>query len=191
MKKSAYFHPKALVDSKKDVGPGSCVWAFAHIMKGARVGRDSSLGDHCFVEKGAVIGDRVTIKNGISVWNGVTIEDDAFIGPNAVFTNDLWPMSRNPGFTLTPTRIRKGASLGANVTVVCGNTVGEYALVGAGALVTRNIPPYALAYGHPARVRGWVCRCRKPLKFSKSKASCACGVLYRRSKNSVSPVQGR
>ncbi len=190
-KRAAYFHPKSLVDSKKDVGSGTSVWAFAHVMKGARVGRDSSLGDHSFVEGGARIGDRVTVKNGVSVWKGVTIEDDAFIGPNAAFTNDLWPMSRNPGFTLTPTRLRRGASIGANATVVCGVTVGEFALVGAGAVVTRDLPAYALAYGSPARVRGWVCRCRRKLRFSAAKARCACGISYRKTKNTVVPVRGR
>lgn len=183
-KKGAYFHPKALVDDKKAVGAGTSVWAFAHVMKGARVGRDCNIGDGCFVERGAVIGDRVTVKNGVSVWDGVTLEDGVFAGPNAVFTNDLWPITRNPGFTLSPTRVRKGAGIGANATVVCGTTVGEYALVGAGAVVTRDVPAHALVYGNPARVRAWICRCRKKLRFSNGAAAC-CGLKFKKTGDSV------
>ena len=181
---AAYFHPKSLVDDKKAVGAGTCVWAFAHVMKGARVGRDCNICDHTFIERGARVGDRVTVKNGVSVWDGVTLEDDVFAGPNAAFTNDLWPITRNPGFVLSPTRVKKGAAIGANATVVCGLTVGEYALVGAGALVTRDVPAHALVYGSPARVRAWLCRCRKKLSFSKGAASC-CGLKYRKTGDSV------
>lgn len=183
-----YFHPKSLVDSKKAVGAGTCVWAFAHVMKGAKVGRDCNIGDHSFIESGAVVGDRVTVKNGVSVWNGVTLEDDVFAGPNAAFTNDLWPMSRNPGFTLTRTRVKQGASIGANSTIVCGATLGRYSLVGAGSTVTRDVPDYAICYGNPARVKGYVCRCRQKLDFSKNKASCRCGLKYEKAAGAVRPT---
>jgi len=185
VKKKAFFHPKSLVDDKKAVGAGTCVWAFAHVMKGARVGRDCNLGDGSFVEKGAVIGDRVTVKNGVSVWDGVTLEDDVFAGPNAVFTNDLWPISRNPGFTLSRTRVCKGASIGANATVVCGTVIGEYALVGAGSVVTRDVPAHALVYGNPARARGFLCSCRKKLSFAGAIARCSCGLKFKKTKNTV------
>ena len=184
-KEKPFFHPKSLVDAKKNIGAGTCVWAFAHVMKDARVGRDSSRGDHCFIEEGACIGDRVTVKNGVSVWKGVTLEDDVFVGPNAAFTNDLWPMSRNPGFTLVPTWVKKGASVGANATVVCGVTIGEYALIGAGSVVTKNVPPHALVYGNPAALHAFVCRCRKKLKFSGSQAVCGCGLSFQKSKNVI------
>ncbi len=183
--KKAYFHPKSLVDDKKAVGAGTCVWAFAHVMKGARVGRGCNIGDGSFIEKGAVIGDRVTVKNGVSVWDGVTLEDDVFAGPNAAFTNDLWPISRNNNFTLSRTRVCKGVSIGANATVICGTVIGEYALVGAGAVVTKDVPSYALVYGNPARRRGYVCRCRQKLSFSGGKASCRCGSKFKKTGNAV------
>ncbi|MCG3175117.1 MAG: dTDP-3-amino-3,6-dideoxy-alpha-D-galactopyranose 3-N-acetyltransferase [Candidatus Omnitrophica bacterium] len=172
------FHPKALVEDRRSVGAGTRVWAFAHVMRGARVGRDCNLCDGCFIETGSVVGDRVTVKNGVSIWEKVHVGDDVFIGPNAVFTNDLRPVSRRRD-DLRPTFVGQGACIGANATILCGLTVGRYAFVGAGSVVTRPVPDHALVYGNPARRRGWLCRCRKSLVFRAGSARCACGLRYR------------
>lgn len=179
-----FAHDLALVESE-DVGEETRVWAWAHVMKGARLGAQCNVGEQCFVESGAVIGDRVTIKNGVAVWDGVTIEDDVFVGPNAVLTNDIRPRSRvwheSPGRTL----IRQGASIGANATLVSGIAVGRYALVGAGAVVTRDVPDFALVVGNPARLRGHVCVCSETLSFSEQRARCSCGREYTRQSGQV------
>jgi UDP-2-acetamido-3-amino-2,3-dideoxy-glucuronate N-acetyltransferase len=152
-------HPLALCDAT--VGEGSRVWAWAHVMDGAQVGADCNIGEHAFIEGGAVIGDRCTIKNGVSVWEGVTLHDEVFVGPHAVFTNDLRPRSRQPA-EVVPTVVQRGATIGANATIVCGITVGAYAFVAAGAVVTKDVPPYTEVRGVPARVVGRVCRCNQP-----------------------------
>ena len=175
-----YRHPQALVESE-DIGDGTRVWAFAHVMAGARIGRDCNVGEHCFIEKGAVLGDNVTIKNQVSIWAGLTIEAGAFIGPNASFTNDLRPRSRQPDWTLSETHVGAGATIGANATVLCGIAIGRFALVGAGAVVTADVPPHALVYGNPARPHGWVCRCAQTVVFASDAAVCgACGRRYRK-----------
>ena len=183
-KNKAFFHPKSLVESKRSVGSGTRIWAFAHVMRGSVVGHDCNIGDHAFIESGSFVGDRVTLKNGVSVWQEVTIEDDVFVGPNAVFTNDLLPVSRKRA-KLLPTRVRKGSCIGANATIVCGITIGEYAFIGAGSTVTKNVPDYALFFGNPARLRGFLCRCRSKLNFSGRSASCDCGLKFKKSKNGV------
>jgi acetyltransferase-like isoleucine patch superfamily enzyme len=174
---SGYFkHPLALVESE-EVGEGTRVWAWSHIMTGAKVGRDCNIGEHCFLESGCSVGDRVIVKNGVCVWELVTVEDDVFLGPNMIFTNatDLRAGFRRP---LVPTLVRKGASIGAGAVIVCGNTLGKYCSVGAGAVVTKDIPDYALVYGNPARQHGWVCRCGIKLDFADRKAQCSCGRKY-------------
>lgn len=189
--RSAYFrHPLALVESEH-VGPGTRVWAWAHVMAGARVGADCNIGEHCFIEKGAVLGDRVTVKNGVAVWEGVTAEDDVFLGPNAVLTNDPRPRSKVHRGAPVPTLLERGASVGANATLLCGITVGRYAMVGAGAVVIRNVPPHTLVVGMPGRPIGLVCRCGHQLRRRGAAARCAeCGTTYRVSGSRVVEAAG-
>lgn len=158
--KGVYVHPRGLCESTT-VGSDTRIWAFAHVMDGAVVGSGCNIGDHAFIESGAVIGDRVTVKNSVLVWDRVSVEDEVFLGPNVVFTNDLKPRAhlKRRREDLLPTRICRGATLGAGVVVVCGVTVGEYAFVAAGAVVVGDIPAFAMAIGNPARCIGWVCAC--------------------------------
>jgi len=166
-------HPQALVDDAAGIGPGTNVWAFAHVMAGARVGSHCNIGEHVFVESGAVVGDNVTLKNHVLVWEGITIEDDVFVGPGVIFTNDAFPRSpRMPGAGqryavksnwLTPTIVRRGCSIGAAATICPGLRLGSYSMVAAGSVVTKDIDPYALVVGSPARRRHYVCRCGQKL----------------------------
>lgn len=168
-----FVHPRGLCESDA-VGPGTRVWAFAHVLPGARVGAGCNICDGAFVEGGAVLGDNVTVKNGTLVFAGVTLEDDVFCGPNVLFTNDLRPraaIKRRPEEFL-PTRVRCGATLGAGTVVVCGTTVGEYAFVAAGSVVTRDVPAHAFVAGNPARHKGWVCACAEPLPPTLRCAAC-------------------
>ncbi len=149
-----YIHPHALVETDK-IGEHTRIWAFVHILKNVSIGSNCNICDHCFIEQGVTIGNNVTIKSGIYIWEGATIEDDVFLGPNVVFTNDLLPRSKHYK-TAEKIVIKKGASIGANSTLLAGITIGEYAMCGIGSVVTRNVPPYALVYGNPAKQRGWV-----------------------------------
>ena len=150
-----FIHPQALVETA-NVGAGTRVWAFAHLLPGAVIGRDCNICDGVFIEGDVVVGDRVTVKCGVQLWNGVTLEDDAFVGPNATFTNDPFPRSRQYPAEFPRTIVRRGASIGANATLLPGIVVGERAMVGAGAVVTRDVPPRAIVVGNPARVVGQV-----------------------------------
>jgi len=161
-------HPQGLCDSDR-VGEGTRIWAFAHVMRGAVVGRDCNIGGGAFVESGAVLGDRVTLKNQVMVWDGVRVEDDVFVGPGVIFTNDAAPRSprmpgaadryRDPGRWRVATVVGRGASLGAGAVILPGADVGPAAMVGAGSVVTRPVPAHALVVGNPARRVGWVCVC--------------------------------
>ena len=144
-------HPQALVESTR-IGPRTRIWAFAHVLPGASVGADCNLCDHTFLENDVVVGDRVTIKSGVQLWDGIRIEDDVFIGPNATFTNDPFPRSRHYLASHPLTVVRRGASIGANATLLPGITIGAGAMVGAGAVVTRSVPPHAVVVGNPARI---------------------------------------
>jgi len=171
-----FVHERALCESD-EVGSGTRIWAFAHVMAGARLGRDCNVGEQVYIEAGARIGDRVTIKNGVQVWDRVTLEDEVFVGPNATLTNDLRPRAafKNPPEAFLPTVIRRGATIGANATVVCGVTIGEQAFVAAGAVVTRDVPAHAVVQGNPARPSGWLCSCGEPLA---AELVCSCGRRY-------------
>jgi UDP-2-acetamido-3-amino-2,3-dideoxy-glucuronate N-acetyltransferase len=151
---NAYVHPQGLCESPH-IGEGTRVWAFAHVLPGARIGRECNICDHVFIENDVVIGDRVTVKCGVQLWDGVRIEDDAFIGPNATFANDPFPRSRQWPDRFATTLISREASIGANATILPGVTIGRGAMVGAGAVVTRDVPPYAIVVGNPARITGY------------------------------------
>ncbi len=178
-----FTHEKALVDTGAKIGKGTRVWAFAHVMKGALIGTNCNIGNYAFVESGAILGNDVTVKNGVQVWEGVTAEDGVFLGPNCVFTNDMWPRSylKPPKESwLEKTVLRKGCTVGANSTILCGIEIGAYAFVAAGALVTKNVPAHAIVKGSPARVCGWICVCAKKLPNHDGRISCGCGKSYRK-----------
>lgn len=163
-KRDFYAHPTAVIESE-EIGDGTSIWHFVHVRHGSRVGRNCNIGKSAYIDTGAVIGDNVKIQNFVSVYKGVVIEDDVFIGPSATFTNDLYPRAFIWGEEhVSPTLVRKGASIGANATVVCGVTIGEYALVGAGSVVAKDVQPFALALGNPAEQKGWVCYCGRRLQ---------------------------
>jgi UDP-2-acetamido-3-amino-2,3-dideoxy-glucuronate N-acetyltransferase len=152
---AAFVHPNALCESAS-LGEGTRVWAFAHVLPGARIGRDCNICDHVFIENDVLLGDRVTVKCGVQLWDGVTLEDDVFVGPNATFANDIFPRSKQYPTEPLRTLIARNASIGANATVLPGVTVGRNAMVGAGAVITRSVPPNAIVVGNPARIIGYV-----------------------------------
>lgn len=179
MAKSNYLHPQSLVEEGAIVGMGTRVWAYAHICTGARVGMNCNICDHTFIEKGVIVGDRVTIKCGVYLWEGLEVEDDVFIGPCAAFTNDLRPRSKQHPTEYLKTILRQGCSIGANATILPGIEIGRWAMVGAGAVVTKNVPDHGLVYGNPARLQGYICQCGNRLSFDEgTEAQCACGRKY-------------
>jgi UDP-2-acetamido-3-amino-2,3-dideoxy-glucuronate N-acetyltransferase len=185
-------HQSAYVDEPCSIGEGTKVWHFSHIMRGATIGRGCTIGQNVLVGPNVRIGNNVKIQNNVSVYEGVELEDDVFCGPSMVFTNVVTPRSgtpRNTSADYVPTLVRRGATIGANATIVCGTTIGEFAFVGAGAVVTRDVPPYALVYGNPARVHGYACECGARLSFMDTIGSCeSCGRLFRRSGGLVHQV---
>ena len=160
-KRSAYFaHQSAYIDDGCAIGEGTKIWHFSHVMTGTTIGSHCNIGQNVVVSPGVVIGNNVKIQNNVSVYTGVVLEDDVFCGPSMVFTNVINPRSHvSRKHEYQPTLVRQGATLGANSTIVCGHTIGRYAFVGAGAVVTRDVPDYALVLGNPARRAGWVCEC--------------------------------
>lgn len=189
--KDHFVHESSYVDEPSSIGSGTKIWHFSHIMKNSRIGARCNIGQNVVVSPDVVIGNNVKIQNNVSVYTGVELEDDVFCGPSMVFTNVINPRShvvRRDEFKRT--LVRQGASIGANATVVCGTTIGRYAFIGAGSVVTRDVPDYALAYGNPARVRGWMCACGIAVEFSKDGteevARCgACGAEYRKTGHQV------
>jgi UDP-2-acetamido-3-amino-2,3-dideoxy-glucuronate N-acetyltransferase len=175
---SVTIHPTAIIDDGAQIGDGSRVWHFVHICSGARIGRGCSFGQNVFVGNDVVIGNNVKIQNNVSVYDAVRLEDDVFCGPSMVFTNVYNPRSaiaRKDEFRQT--LVRRGATLGANCTIVCGSTIGEYAFIGAGAVVNRDVPAYALMLGVPAKRRGWMCACGVQLR-GNGRVQCTCGTTY-------------
>jgi UDP-2-acetamido-3-amino-2,3-dideoxy-glucuronate N-acetyltransferase len=185
---SSFIHPKALVETD-NIGEGTRIWAFAHIMNGAVIGKNCNICDHAFVESHVTMGDGVTIKNGVALWDGVSLHDHVFVGPNAVFTNDLNPRAevKKTREQFLSTEVQEGASIGANATIVCGITIGRYAFVGAGAVVLRDVPPHALIVGNPARQIGFICRCGERLPES---LLCSCGKAFEKAGSGLRQVEG-
>ncbi len=175
-------HPTACLDAGVEIGPGTTIWHFSHVLRGSRIGRDCKLGQNVVVGPDVEIGNSCKIQNNVTIYPGVTLEDDVFCGPSMVFTNILVPraaVNRNSFEHFVPTRVERGASIGANATIVCGVTIGRYAMIGAGAVVTHDVPPYALVYGNPARQHGWACQCGHVLVVCGSQANCPeCEQVY-------------
>ena len=186
-----YFsHPTACIDTFVSIGQGTKIWHFSHIMEGASLGKQCNVGQNVVVGPNVQIGNQVKIQNNVSVFEGVTLEDGVFCGPSMVFTNVFNPRSHIPRKSeIRPTRVKKGATIGANATIVCGNTVGKYAFVGAGTVVTKNVPDYALYMGNPGRLRGWVCACGAKIAFETDHAQCTqCDAPYVKNGTRVRPA---
>ena len=182
MMNNPYFaHESSYVDRDCKIGEGTKIWHFSHIMEGCQIGRCCNIGQNVVISPGVVLGDGCKVQNNVSIYTGVVCEDSVFLGPSCVFTNVINPrafIERKNEFRKTI--IHKGASIGANATIVCGHNIGRYAFVGAGSVVTEDVPDYALIYGVPARVKGYVCQCGARLQFSQFRAVCrACGKTYR------------
>lgn len=179
-----FIHPTAVVDEDVLIGDGTRVWHFSHLGKGCRIGERCSLGQNVYVASGVTIGSNVKIQNNVSIYEGVELEDDVFCGPSMVFTNVITPRSafpRNSSQHYIRTVVRRGATIGANATIVCGNTIGEFGFVGAGSVVTHSVPNYAVVVGNPARVIGYACECGARLALETSGAHCiGCAKAYRR-----------
>jgi acetyltransferase-like isoleucine patch superfamily enzyme len=185
-------HPQGLCESD-EVGAGTRVWAFAHVLRGAKIGRDCNICDGAFVETGAVLGDRVTVKNSTLVFAGVICEDEVFLGPNVLFTNDLRPRAaiRKGAGELLATVVRRGASLGAGTVVVCGIEIGAHAFAAAGSVVTKNVPAHAFVAGNPARHKGWVCECGTRLTDPLFCAECRQGYEKLPAGNGLRAIPGQ
>ena len=183
-------HPSAIVDPGATIGEDCRIWHWVHISGGAVIGKRCSFGQNVYVGNRVVIGDNCKIQNNVSIYDAVTLQDDVFCGPSMVFTNVVNPRSHVPRkHEFRPTMVRRGATIGANATVICGHTIGPYAFVGAGAVVTRDVPDHALVVGIPARVVGWMCRCGLRLTFRTMRAECGgCGARYARRGRRVAPL---
>ncbi len=188
---SVKIHPSAFVSEKSHVGEGTCVWQNCNIMDGVKIGKNCKLGANVFIESGVVIGNQVKIKNNIAIYSGVICEDDVFLGTNCVFTNVVNPRSFiNRKAEFKQTVVKKGATIGANATVICGHDIGRYALVGAGAVVTRDVPDYGLVLGNPARLKGYVCKCGTTLGAEGQALKCpVCGNQYKLGKDRIKVIK--
>lgn len=191
MSSNYFIHESSYIDEDVEIGEGTKIWHFCHILRGSRIGKNCVLGQNVMVGPNVRIGNNVKIQNNVSVYEGVEIEDEVFCGPSMVFTNVINPrafIERKHEFKKT--LVKRGATIGANATIVCGVTIGEYALIGAGAVVTKDVPPYALMVGVPARQIGWVCKCGTTLKFQDNHAVCKyCGNEYRLDGEKIAPLK--
>lgn len=181
MSKEKYFvHESSYVDEPSEIGEGTKIWHFSHIMANCKIGENCNIGQNVVISPNVILGNNVKIQNNVSVYTGVICEDDVFLGPSCVFTNVINPrsfISRKDEYRKTV--IKKGASIGANATIVCGHDIGKYAFVAAGSVVTKDIPDYALVMGNPARVKYYMCKCGTKLEFKNDKAQCSeCGLKY-------------
>jgi UDP-2-acetamido-3-amino-2,3-dideoxy-glucuronate N-acetyltransferase len=188
-----FVHDSSYVDEPATIGEGTKIWHFSHVLPGCEIGRGCNIGQNVVIGPRVRIGNRVKIQNNVSVYEGVELEDEVFCGPSMVFTNVFTPRSgrpRNSSSDYLRTLVKKGASIGANATIVCGNTIGEYAFVGAGSVVTKDVPPYAVVYGNPARIHGYACECGVRLTFNDDAAVCSeCGRAYQRTGDSIRKEQ--
>jgi UDP-2-acetamido-3-amino-2,3-dideoxy-glucuronate N-acetyltransferase len=188
-----FVHESSYVDEGAEIGAGTKIWHFCHVMSGSRIGERCNIGQNVLVSPNVSIGNNVKIQNNVSLYTGVIVEDDAFLGPSMVFTNVINPRSHvNRKNQYKTTLVRRGASIGANATIVCGVTLGCYSFVGAGSVVTRDVPDYALVHGSPARLRGWMCQCGEQLQFveheGNERAVCqSCGDAYWKRDQVVGP----
>jgi len=183
---SFFKHDRALVHEGAAIGEGTRIWANANILQGAAIGEHCNICDGCYVEGGAVIGNYVTVKNGVAVFDGVTLEDDVFVATGVAFINDRNPRShRGDAWVLEKILVQKGATIGANATIMCGVTIGSYAVIGAGCVVVKDIPHHTIAVGNPARLTGYACRCGRTLD---DELKCACGASYQISNNMIVPL---
>jgi len=192
--KDFFVHESSYVDEGAEIGLGTKVWHFCHVMPRAQIGERCNIGQNVLVASGVKIGNNVKIQNNVSLYTGVLIEDDVFLGPSMVFTNVMNPRSHvNRKDEYMETLVKQGASIGANATIVCGTTIGQYAFIGAGSVVTRDVPAYALLHGNPARVRGWMCQCGIKLRFQdesgNEQSTCVtCGTKYSKQGETVTPI---
>jgi UDP-2-acetamido-3-amino-2,3-dideoxy-glucuronate N-acetyltransferase len=198
MEENYFVHESSYVDEPCEIGEGTKIWHFSHVMAGSKIGRRCNIGQNVVISPQVVIGDNVKIQNNVSVYTGVELEDDVFCGPSMVFTNVTNPRSHVPRRDeYRKTLVRRGASIGANATVVCGNTIGRYAFIGAGAVVTRDVPDFAIFVGNPGRVVGWMCQCGVKLDLSSEpegygRATCsACQSVYVQQRGLVTESVGR
>lgn len=173
---SIYVHPTAEVSSEADIGDSTKIWNQAQVREGAVIGENCIIGKNAYIDTKVKMGKRVKVQNNVNIYHGVTIEDDVFLGPSMTFTNDLYPRAFNNNWEITETLVKRGASIGAGATIVCGITIGEYATVGSGAVVTRDVPAHALVVGNPARQIGWVCECG--FKIEEDEKCLKCGKQY-------------
>ena len=187
MDKEFFVHESSYVDDDVEIGAGTKIWHFCHVQRGARIGEKCSLGQNVNISNNVILGDGVKIQNNVSVYEGVELEDYVFCGPSCVFTNDLTPRAKYPKGSAgyKKTLVREGASIGANATVVCGHTIGRWALIGAGAVVTDDVPDHALMLGVPARRRGWVCECGALLDDT---LRCPCGRAYEETETGLKEI---
>ena len=192
MEKKFFAHPTSVIDEPAEIGENTQIWHFSHIMSGAKIGAGCNIGQNVFIGSGAVLGNNIKVQNNVSIFDSVILEDGVFCGPSMVFTNVFNPrsfISRKKEFRKT--LVKKGATIGANATVVCGYTIGRYAFIGAGSVVTKDVPDYALVYGNPGRGRGWVCQCANEIVFKSGKGLCkACGRRYRKDRAGVREIEG-
>lgn len=187
-----FVHESSYVDQPCKIGNGTKIWHFSHIMKDCKLGENCNIGQNVVISPGVILGNGVKIQNNVSVYTGIECEDGVFLGPSCVFTNVINPRSFIERKTeYKKTIVKKGASIGANATIICGNTIGRFALIGAGAVVSKDVPDYALMVGNPARVKGYVCECGVKLAFNKEEAKCkVCGMNYIKNGEIVKPVEG-
>jgi len=173
LKEKYFVHETACIDEGVSIGEGTKIWNFSHILKNSKIGRNCIIGQNVAIGPEVVIGNRCKIQNNVSIYQGITLEDEVFCGPSCVFTNVINPRSAISRMKeVRSTLVRQGATIGANATIVCGHTMGRYTFIGAGAVVTKDVPDYALVYGNPAKQAGWMCECGIKLEFKKSKAIC-------------------